>query len=373
MRLLTRRLVLSALGIMTVMLLSAGTIDAAHGATATSELHPQILTSVPAAQDVFAFVVSSSIKNSNVVERSTNGGASFTPMGSIPLTPKPTAESNPINQFVFPSATTGFATGVYQSHFYVTRDAGRVWTTESIPGINTIREIATTKTYIYAVAAYCPKPTVKCTAWRLERSPISTLRWTGLRIPSPLSRYASVMNVTAFGSAVWLSTMDQIAEPYDPYVAESRDLGASFHVTVQPLLDSVTACGIEATSLDVLWAMCDDGNMHGQIIYSDDGGEHWVVNESNTLLSQFQFGSFDPVNARLAIATNGWDAGKLDAVTNASATPKVVGAIPNDRFVVDLNYLNGRDGVMLTRGIGPLPTSIVLYTDDGGIRWKRVL
>jgi photosystem II stability/assembly factor-like uncharacterized protein len=126
-------------------------------------------------------------------------------------------------------------------------------------------------------------------------------------------------------------------------------------------------------SLDVLWAMCDDGNMRGQIIYSDDGGDHWVVDESNTLLSQFQFGSFDPVNSRLAIATNGWDPGKLDAVTNASATPRVVGAVPNGRFVLDLNYLNGRDGVILTRGNGPVPTSIVLYTDDGGTRWKRVL
>lgn len=373
MGLLTRRLVLSSFGVMTMTLLSASSIDVAHGATLTNELHPQIVTSVPATPDVYAFVVSSSFKHSNVVEQSTNGGASFRPMGSIPLAPTPSPEINPINQLVFPSAKTGFATVVYESFFYLTRDSGRVWNKERIPGITEIRQIATTKTYIYAVAAYCPKTTVNCSDWRLERSPVSTLRWTSLKIPSPLSRYGSVMSVTAFGSAVWLSTMDQVSKPYDSYVAESRDLGESFHVSIQPLLNSVTACGIEAMSYDVVWAICDDGNMAGQIIYSDDGGDHWVLNDSNRVLSQFQFGSFDPVNERLAIAANGTYAGKLDAVTDASATPKVVGAIPNHRVVVSLNYLNGLDGVMLTQGIGPLPTSIVWYTDDGGIRWKKVL
>jgi hypothetical protein len=358
---------------MAVTLLSAGSIDAAHGATLTNELHPQIVTSVPATQDVFAFIVSSSFKHSNAVERSTNGGANFTPMGSIPLAPAPSPEINPINQLVFASAQVGFATGVYESRFYLTRDGGRIWIKESIPGITDIRQIATTKTYLYAIAAYCPKTTVNCTDWRLERSPVSALRWTSLKILSPMSRYGSVMNVTAFGSSVWLSTMDQVSKPYDSYVAESRNLGESFHVTIQPLLNSVTACGIEAMSYGVIWAICDEGNMAGQIIYSDDGGAHWVLDDSNSVLSQFQFGSFDPVNARLAIAANGMDAGKLDAVTDASSTPRVVGSIPNHRFVVDLDYLNGREGVMLTRGIGPLPTSIVWYTDDRGIRWKKVL
>jgi hypothetical protein len=359
--------------VMSVTLMSSGSIDAARGATLINGLHPQIVTSAPATQDIYAFVVSSSFKDSNTVERSTNGGASFRPMGAIPLTPAPSPENNPINQLDFPSATIGFAVGVYESYFYLTRDAGRLWNKESIPGITDIQQLATTKTYVYAVAAYCPKTTVNCTDWRLERSPISSLHWTSLKIPFPLSRYGSVMNVTAFGSAVWLSTVDQVSEPFDSYVAESRDWGESFHVTVQPLLNSANACGIDAMSYDVLWAICDQGNMAGQIIYSDDGGDHWVVDRSNSVLSQFQFGSFDPVNARLAIVANGLDAGQLDSVTNASARPRVVGAIPNHRFVVGLDYLNRLEGVMLTRGDGTLPTSIVWHTDDGGVRWKKVL
>jgi hypothetical protein len=371
MGILTRRL--STFGAITVTLLTVALTGVAHGAIPISELHPQIVTSVPATQDVFAFVVSSSLQHSNVVERSTNGGASFEPMGSLPLTTAPQPQIDPINQLIFPSATTGFAIGAAKSIFYLTRDAGRVWRKESIPGVTGIQEIATTRTYIYAVAADCPRTTVNCINYRLERSPVASLRWTSLRIPSPLYRYGSVMHITAFGSAVWLSTMDQVSKPYDPYVAESRNLGESFRVTVQPLLDSVTACGIQAMSVDILWAICDDGNMAGQIFYSDDGGEHWVVDDSNTVLSEFRFGAFDPVNSRLAVVANGMEAGKIDAVTNATARPTIVGAIPNHREVVGLDYLNARDGVLLTQGIGPQPTSIVLYTDDGGIRWKKVL
>jgi photosystem II stability/assembly factor-like uncharacterized protein len=368
----TRRLTLSAIGVITVISLCAGSMGATGGATPTSELHPQIVTSAPGTRDVFAFVVSSSYKHSNVVERSTDGGASFRPMGSIPLTTAPQPQIDPINQLVFTSATTGFAVSTYQSPFFLTRDGGRVWTKESIPGMTDVQQIATTKAYVYAVAGYCPNTAVRCTAWRLERSPLSSLRWTSERLPSPLSRFGSGLTVTAFGSAVWLTTMSQV-KPYGSYVGESRDLGRSFHVTDQSLLNTANSCSIQAMSYDVLWAMCDDGNMHGQIIYSDDGGNRWVVDESNSELSQYEFGTFDPVNARLAIADNNLHAGSLLAVTNASATPSIIGAIPNDRSAGELDYLDRRDGVMLTQGIGPQPTSIVWYTDDGGIRWRKVL
>jgi hypothetical protein len=372
MGIVTRRLALSAFGVMTATLLSVGSMGAARGVGPTNELHPQIVTSAPSTQDVFAFVVNSSFKHSNVVERSTDGGASFTPMGSIPLKTAPPPTIDPINQLVFTSASTGFAISTYQSEFFLTRDGGRVWMKEGIPGMTAVQQIATTKAYVYAVAGDCPNTTVRCTDWRLERSPLSSLRWTSERLPSPLSRFGSGLTVTAFGSAVWLTTMSEV-KPYGSYVGVSRDFGHSFQVTIQPLLNTANSCSIEATSYDDLWAMCDDGNMRGQIVYSDDGGNHWVVDESNTELSQFEYGTFDPVNARLAIADNYLHAGKLFAVANANATPTVIGAVPNDRFVDGLDYLNRLDGVMLTQGIGPQPTSIVWYTHDGGMRWKKVL
>lgn len=372
MGIVTRRFVLSVFGVMPVTLLSVGSMGVAGGATPTNELHPQIVTSAPGTRDVFAFVVSSSFAHSNVVERSTNGGASFRPMGSIPLATAPQPQIDPINQLVFASATTGFAISTYKSQFFLTRDGGRVWEKESIPGMTDVQQIATTKAYVYAVAGNCPNTTVRCTDWRLERSPLSSLRWTSERLPSTLSRFGGSLTVTAFGSAVWLTTMSQV-KPYGSYVGESRDLGRSFHVTDQSLLNTANSCSIRAMSYVVLWAMCDDGNMHGQIVYSDDGGSHWVVDESNTELSQFQFGTFDPVNARLAIADNNLHAGSLFAVTSASATPAIVGAIPNDRPAGELDYLDRLDGVMLTQGIGPQPTSVVWHSDDGGIRWKEVL
>ena len=95
------------------------------------------------------------------------------------------------------------------------------------------------------------------------------------------------MNLTAFGSDVWLSTMNQVSKPYPSYIAISRNFGRSFSISVQPLLNSVTACGLEAMSYEVVWAICDDGNMHGQIPYSVDGGIHWSLKSSNDILSTF--------------------------------------------------------------------------------------
>jgi len=235
-----------------------------------------------------------------------------------------------------------------------------------------INSMAASANYLYAITEQCVGNNVNCSNWRLERTLVSTTKWVSLPLPTPLSKYASVMSLTAFGSDVWLSTMDQVSKPWNSYIATSHNLGASFKVAVQPLLISVTACGITATSQKVLWAICDEGNMQGQIPYSSDGGSHWTVYGTNQVLSHFGFGAFDPINSRLAVAVNGNYPRTLFGIANSSAPPTVMGKTPRGSFATSLCFVNPTQGVLLSDGNGMAPVSTLWYTNDGGAHWNKI-
>jgi photosystem II stability/assembly factor-like uncharacterized protein len=126
-------------------------------------------------------------------------------------------------------------------------------------------------------------------------------------------------------------------------------------------------------SLEVLWATCDDGNMQGQIPYSDDGGAHWIVRDSTSILSSFAFGSFDPVSSATAFAVDGNYPDRLYEATNGSTAPRVVASVLPKRFPLTVCFVNARDGVVLVQGIGGGPNATVWSTQDRGAHWRRVL
>jgi photosystem II stability/assembly factor-like uncharacterized protein len=194
-----------------------------------------------------------------------------------------------------------------------------------------------------------------------------------LPLPSKIAKYDIGLGFTAFGNDVWLNTMDQVSKPYPSYLAISQNLGARFRVSVQPVLQSLGACDLQAMSSQVLWAMCDDGNMQGQIPYSNDGGTHWIVKDSESILSSFAFGSFDPVSSATAFAVDGNYPDRLYVATNGSTAPRVVASVLPQRFPLTVCFVNERDGVVLVQGIGGGPNATVWSTQDQGAHWRRVL
>jgi hypothetical protein len=192
-------------------------------------------------------------------------------------------------------------------------------------------------------------------------------------MPHLIAKYDIGLGITAFGSRVWLNTMDQVSKPYPSYLAISDNLGKSFDVSVQSVLISLSACGLEAMSPEILWATCGDGMMAGQIPYSDDGGVHWILRETNSILSGFQWGSFDPVSPTVGYAVDGNYPDRLYSVTNGLVPPRIVGSILKKRFPNTLCFVNARDGVVLVEGIGVQPSASVWYTGDRGVQWHRVL
>jgi hypothetical protein len=346
---------------------------------------PEILVRAGTTGDVYALLESATVPGRNVVEQSKEGDKSFRPMGSLPLKKGIAVDGPLVQQLLFANESDGVAVGQavttsegMASPLFETHDGGRTWTTQELSPTTQVREMASTPDYWYAITSQCPTDSVECSQYRLERAPVATMRWTTLTIPPPLAPYGSVMNVTAYGSDVWLSAMDQVSKPFLSYIAISRDFGKSFSVSVHPILNSVTACGVEAMSYEVVWAICDEGMMSGQIPYSDDGGNQWFVKAStfkdqNYILSMFGFGSFDPVNDAIAFAVDGDHPTRLYRISNGFTPPEIVGSIPNGnrQSTTALCFVNEHVGFLLTDGEGNVPTMSLLYTLDGGGHWSR--
>ena len=177
-----------------------------------------------------------------------SGSQSLQPMGSLPVKTGIALEGPVVQQFQFANAVDGIAVASAvktrkgtASPLFVTQDGGRTWSTSEISPITQIRALTSTPYYWYAITSQCPSSHSECFQYQLERAPVSTMHWTLLSIPPALARYGSVMNLTAFGSDVWLSTMNQVSKPYPSYIAIYRNFGRSFSISVQPLLNSVTA------------------------------------------------------------------------------------------------------------------------------------
>jgi hypothetical protein len=342
---------------------------------------PEMLIRAGTTGDVYALFESATIPGRNEIELSKEGDVRFRQMGSLPLKKGIAADGPEVQELLFANAMNGIAVAQLvstksgtASPFFVTHDGGATWRTEEISPTTQIRELASTPQYWYAITDQCPPVNAQCSQYRLERAPVSTMRWTTFAIPPPLAKYGSDLNLTAFGSDVWLSTMNQVSEPYSSYVAISHDYGVSYTVSVHPVLNSVTACGLEAMSYEVVWAICDQGMMAGQIPYSDDGGIHWILKESSfkqpNILSSFAFGSFDPVNDAIAFAVDGFSPHYLYRITSGSTPAEIVGSITTGQFPSTLCFVNERVGFLLNQGEGG-PSTSLFYTNDGGLHWSK--
>jgi hypothetical protein len=365
-------------------MVSFGTQPVAFASSTSGRMVPELLVRAGTTGDVYAMLESETVPGQNLIEVSTEGDKKFQPIGSLPLTRGIAPDGPSVQQLLFANEVDGAAvlSGVKTaegtaSRLYVTHDGGRSWIDDEISPTTQIRELASTPNYWYAITSQCPSSNAQCSHYRLERAPVTTMRWTNLPLPHPLAEYGSVMNLTAFGSDVWLSTMDQDTAPYPSYIAVSHNLGQNFSVSVHPVLNAVTACGVEAMSYDVVWAICNQGMMAGQIPYSDDGGYQWSIRESSLkqpgyILSSFAYGSFDPVTSSIAFAVDGNYPDRLYRIANGFTPPEVVGTIPNGRASTTLCFVNEHVGFVLIQGDGGPPSETLLYTNDGGVRWSKV-
>lgn len=366
--------------LMATVLLAALAPLTSSGAVAPASLFPAIVSRAGASDVLYVLWESPTcnLQRCLRLERSNNGGQTFSAVAVPPVTPVIGYKSSPIAQMFFANPSDGYAleygsTGKtwVTTSLFVTFNGGKSWRADQFAPNSEILTMAASRNYFYATVNRCTTKTAKCRASALIRTPVSVSRWTRLALPEEIRRYwIGNVALAASGPDVWLTVQDQVSSPYSPFLATSHNEGNSFIVRAQPDLSSVNSCSLTAVSTTVLWAQCDQGNMQGDIPYSDNGGATWQENQNG--LGRFAFGYFDPISPRADYFINGYHPRVLYRTRGEYSPIRIQGRVPNGSLV-SLDFTNGRQGVALGQGTGGEITNHLWRTDDGGVRWKRII
>ncbi len=193
-----------------------------------AKMVPEILVRAGTTGDVYALLESATIPGRNVVELSKEGDKSFRPMGALPLTKGLAIDGPTVQQFLFANAEDGVAvappvttSGGMVSPLFVTRDGGR--TSRRFLRRHRSELAASTPEYLVRDRVEMCDGQRAVFAVSTRESPGRNHAMDSARDPPPLARYGSVMNITSYGSDVWLSTMDQDTAPFPSYIAISHN------------------------------------------------------------------------------------------------------------------------------------------------------
>jgi photosystem II stability/assembly factor-like uncharacterized protein len=349
------------------------------GASTPGSLFPALVTRAGTSDVLYVLWESPTCKLQRCLrlERSNNGGQTFSSVSAPPIRPVVGYKGSPLAQMIFANPSDGYAleyasTGTKWATtvLFVTHDGGRTWRRDPFGSNSEIFNMAASKGFFYATVDHCAATTAKCQGPQLIRTSVSRSRWSNEALPERVRRYwLGNVAMAASGSDVWLTVQDQISKPYSPFLATSHNEGKSFTVRVQPDLSSVNSCSLTAMSTTVLWAQCDQGMMQGDVPYSDDGGETWHENPNG--LGRFAWGYFDPIASGTAYLVNGYHPRILYRTEGEHSPERVQGRVPTGSLL-SLDFTNGRQGVALGQGTRGEINNHLWSTDDGGVRWKRI-
>jgi hypothetical protein len=208
------------------------------------------------------------------IVRTTNGGTSFVglPAPAAPLVAAGGSTTTGINTLRFADALDGyaFATGPGGA-FWDTHDGGAQW---SQPGFLSGRQLLAFGTgggYALALVASCKNG--GCSGVVLERSPVASEQWTSVAVPVPAGA-DDLVAMTVHGSDLWLSVTASPTSANQLLVSGTVS-GSSFTTGTSPCFSGLGGT-VEATSSQVLWAVCPTGMM-AQAFRSTDGGAQWTT------------------------------------------------------------------------------------------------
>jgi photosystem II stability/assembly factor-like uncharacterized protein len=210
------------------------------------------------------------------IVRTTDGGANFVglpaPVAPI-MVPGSATVAAGINTLRFADALDGyaFATGP-GGEFWDTHDGGEHW---AQPGFLSGRELMAFGTgggYAFALVGSCQQGS--CSSVVLERSPVGSDQWSALTVPGVSGGVDDLATMTVHGTSLWFSVTSSLNQAHQLLVAGSGS-GSSFATYASPCFSGLGGT-IQATSADVLWAVCPTG-MEAQAFRSTDGGAQWTT------------------------------------------------------------------------------------------------
>lgn len=310
------------------------------------------------------------------LERSNIADAKTTFVTAPPLSKVPRITMGGLQQLDFANRQDGYAMTSpgygKTTQLYATFDGGLSWHHETFVAGESVESMTSTPSTFYIVGKVkCSQTDQNCQKWQLSSSPSSVSHWTTDSRAYDFGHSANDPVFTAFGNYLWGTTQEQ-APPYRTLLAKSTDSGRTFKVSSIPNLPSVNGCELTATSVSSIWAQCDDGNMAGEIEYSNDSGAHWRSLTKDTLGSFFAFGIFDPVSDNLAFFVNGDYSRDFCRLVNGANNSVVVGKPPFPALA-SLDFTNPSEGLALGPPLGSANRQVLYETKNGGVSWKRVL
>ncbi len=305
------------------------------------------------------------------IVRTTDGGSHFVglPAPTAPLL-EGQGSSTGINTLRFADGLDGyaFATGP-GGEFWDTHDGGAQW---QQPGPLTGRELlgfGTGAGYAFALVGSCQNGS--CSAVTLERSPVSSDQWSALTVPVPAD-VDQVASMTVHGSDLWFSLTTSATQANQLLVAGTGS-GAQFSTYQSPCFSGLGG-SIEASSADVLWAMCPTGMM-AEAFRSSDGGSQWEPLSAGQLENSALLAPASDTTAIIQPA----EQGELLRTDDGGATWQTVPAAgTSGSWWSWIGFTDGATGSGLDQSDapanwpwpnGPYPEQL-WRTDDGGNTWS---
>jgi photosystem II stability/assembly factor-like uncharacterized protein len=287
--------------------------------------------------------------------RTTDGGRTFARLASPPAAVDTVRFATPLDGFAFDSQSLAAQAG---AAVWGTIDGGAHWRPLGVPGVH---GFATGGGLVYLVTGGCSAGV--CDGLGLRRAPLGTDDWSVA--PLPIGRAEPPAALAVHGRAVWISlSPTQGAGPKQVLLA-SADAGSTFTTLESPCSRGLGG-DLEASSADVVWAVCPTG-MLAAALRSADGGRTWSqLAVGRELVNAARVA---PADDETAVVATG-DGTQLLRTTDggrtfAQAYPRRPGAW------TFIGFTDARTGSGIRLAADGRSTELVRST-DGGARWRAL-
>lgn len=252
-----------------------------------------------------------------------------------------------------------------------THDGGQTWLQPSAFSGKELLAFGTGDGYAFALVGVCSNGS--CAQVALERSPVRADDWAALTAPVP-SGIDELATMTVHGADVWFSVSTPSSQANQLLVV-TTDAGNSFSTYQSPCSPGLGGT-LQASSADVVWAVCPTGMM-GQAFRTADGGAHWATLPTGELPNSAQLA---PASDSAAVLVTS-EGGPLKETTDGGGTwSDIPGTVTTDGYSwYWLGFTDSQTGAALqeTGNLpsgwpwphGPFPERLV-RTTDGGSTWS---
>lgn len=250
---------------------------------------------------------------------------------------------------------------------YVTHDGAATWIRWPLPAGAQIMDLTTSPTGFFATERVCVTSPFKCVDTSLLRASPHATRWTTTPIPAAQSLQGEMISVAAWRHHVWLEG-NTTAKPY-AFLATSSDGGTTFATRPAEVLNSLSSCGLTASSETALWAACRTG-MAIALMHSGDAGRTWTQIQPPMPFMGTGGGILAPLSASTAYLDMGIGKFPFYFVSEGGRVLTARGKAPLQLFA-SLVFINPRQGLAVGQAAGSSNFSTA-FTSDGGRHWTQV-